>query len=219
MIVSPIFLFTNNTFTYTPQNKINSSSIELFQTEIVNVSIENSFSKLSWIEIQLTITVTSNRTGQIWCALIETEGSTYFEYVNVTENLVGGGVTQKVSLRTRPFLFTLPGKYNMSLIISLVGSGQQYSEEFDVVLGLGYTVILSFMIIFGVAILVIITRKIEIDKEKVATAQSVRRAGRVPEGKIPCPTCHSVIDEGLTFCPECGDRIQEFLRFRPSSST
>ncbi|MFX1258413.1 MAG: hypothetical protein ACFFAN_11175, partial [Promethearchaeota archaeon] len=26
----------------------------------------------------------------------------------------------------------------------------------------------------------------------------------VPEGKIRCPDCKEIIEEGLTFCPECG---------------
>ena len=72
---------------------------------------------------------------------------------------------------------------------------------------------------FGTAVLVVLTRKQELDKEKIITAQATQKVGRVPEGKIPCPTCHSVIDEGLAFCPECGDRIPEFLRMSPGSSS
>ena len=39
-----------------------------------------------------------------------------------------------------------------------------------------------------------------------------------PKGKIKCPECNELIDEGLVFCPECGVRIPEFLRFNPDSS-
>ena len=35
----------------------------------------------------------------------------------------------------------------------------------------------------------------------------------LPAGKILCPECDELINEGLTFCPECGNRIPEFLQF------
>jgi rRNA maturation endonuclease Nob1 len=41
---------------------------------------------------------------------------------------------------------------------------------------------------------------------------------KIFEGKIKCPKCNQIIDEGLSFCPECGSRIPEFLRFNPDSS-
>lgn len=36
---------------------------------------------------------------------------------------------------------------------------------------------------------------------------------KLPKGKIRCPECKEIIEEGLSFCPECGNRIAEFLRY------
>ena len=36
------------------------------------------------------------------------------------------------------------------------------------------------------------------------------------EGKIKCPKCKELIEEGLTFCPECGSRIEISQRYNPS---
>jgi DNA-directed RNA polymerase subunit RPC12/RpoP len=37
-------------------------------------------------------------------------------------------------------------------------------------------------------------------------------------GKIKCPECNSIIEEGLIFCPECGNRIPPWARYNPNSS-
>jgi len=39
-------------------------------------------------------------------------------------------------------------------------------------------------------------------KKKKKTKKS-----KVPSGKIKCPDCEKIIEEGLTFCPECGKRF------------
>lgn len=39
------------------------------------------------------------------------------------------------------------------------------------------------------------------------------KAENIPEGKIQCPECYSILQEGLSFCPECGIRIPEFYRY------
>jgi len=43
-----------------------------------------------------------------------------------------------------------------------------------------------------------------------------KKDNAIPAGKILCPGCDVLIDEGQTFCPECGNRIPEFLQFGPS---
>ncbi|MFX0188546.1 MAG: zinc ribbon domain-containing protein [Candidatus Hodarchaeota archaeon] len=44
------------------------------------------------------------------------------------------------------------------------------------------------------------------------------KKSKIPDGKIKCPECNQIIDEGLTFCPECGKRIPEYFRFNPDST-
>jgi hypothetical protein len=38
---------------------------------------------------------------------------------------------------------------------------------------------------------------------------------RAPAGRIFCPECKKVIEEGSIFCPECGTRIPRYLRYHP----
>jgi len=51
------------------------------------------------------------------------------------------------------------------------------------------------------------------DKKKKKSKKS-----KVPSGKIKCPDCEKVIEEGLTFCPECGNRIPPWAKFNQDSS-
>ncbi len=38
---------------------------------------------------------------------------------------------------------------------------------------------------------------------------------QAPTGRIYCPECKKVIEEGSIFCPECGTRIPRYLRYHP----
>ena len=51
------------------------------------------------------------------------------------------------------------------------------------------------------------------DKKKKKSKKS-----KIPSGKIKCPDCEKVIEEGLTFCPECGNRIPPWAKFNQDSS-
>ena len=44
------------------------------------------------------------------------------------------------------------------------------------------------------------------------------KKSKVPRGKIKCPDCEKVIEEGLTFCPDCGNRIPPWAKFNQDSS-
>jgi hypothetical protein len=199
------------------QNNDKFSPIRLTQG-ISNISIQYTIPNLVWNEIQLTITVVSNKTGQLRYIFGEKGSQKYFDLVAINQTIVVG-VNPPFEIKVKPLFFTLPGKYNLELVATLIGTGESFSGDIEIVLGFGYTVLFSILIIFGTAILVILTRKHEIDEDKIVSAQAAQHSGRAPEGKIPCPTCYKLIDEGLTFCPECGERIPEFLRFSPSSSS
>ena len=43
------------------------------------------------------------------------------------------------------------------------------------------------------------------------------KKSKIPEGKIKCPECSLLIEEGLTFCPECGNRIPPWAQFNTNS--
>ena len=89
---------------------------------------------------------------------------------------------------------------------------------------MGYTFLICILIIFSTAIIIILSNKEDIDEELLATMSVGSATGsgsmggaNLPAGKIRCPKCGRIIDEGLSFCPECGDRIPEFLQFGPTS--
>ncbi|MHA1256410.1 MAG: zinc ribbon domain-containing protein [Promethearchaeota archaeon] len=50
------------------------------------------------------------------------------------------------------------------------------------------------------------------------TKEKNKKSKKSLAGKIKCPDCKEIIDEGIVFCPECGNRIPEFLRYNPDSS-
>ena len=221
LTISPLLiggLFTIN-FIYTEDHEQLDDNTPIKLAAITNVTIQTNMPKLIWIQIQLKVVIISNITGTLLFRLVNPGSELSFDDANVTQLITNNGVELPLEIRTHPALFTLPGIYNLALIVTHIESAEQYTESFEIVLGLGYTVLISLFIIFGTAVLVVLTRKQELDEIKIITAQTTQRVGRVPEGKIPCPTCHSVIDEGLAFCPECGERIPEFLRFTPGSSS
>ncbi|TFG29312.1 MAG: hypothetical protein EU532_03455 [Promethearchaeota archaeon] len=45
-----------------------------------------------------------------------------------------------------------------------------------------------------------------------------KNSNKITSGKIKCPECNSIIEEGLVFCPECGNRIPPWARFNADSS-
>ena len=44
------------------------------------------------------------------------------------------------------------------------------------------------------------------------------KKSKLPSGKIKCPACEQIIEEGLIFCPECGNRIPPWAKFNPDST-
>jgi len=222
-ILIPVILgtiyYNKNYLNDDSQNKTTDLPINLTQAGITNISIQNEIPKLVWSQVQLKMTVASNRSGTLNIILVNPGSVLFFENKTIEKLILGEGNTQIFDIRINPLFFTLPGKYNLELIVTLKETFEQYSETFEIILGLGHTFIFSVLIIFGTACIVVLTKKYDIDKEKIITAQASQHLGKIPEGKMPCPTCHSIIDEGLAFCPECGDRIPEFLRFAPGSSS
>lgn len=227
LLATPIIfsLFSiSSSFLIVNQPQVDTSTpITLSQQQIPNITIICNSPKLIWIESQLTLTVISNRTLTLNCYFGD-PGLVSFNLTNVNHKIIGNGISQKILLRIYPHLFTLPGKYQLSLLVIPVGTSEQHSETIEVVLGMGFIFLFCILLIFGTAIIVILTRKEDIDEEKLstmsvgsATGSSVSGGVHLPAGKIICPGCGKIIDEGLSFCPECGDRIPEFLRFGPTS--
>ena len=44
--------------------------------------------------------------------------------------------------------------------------------------------------------------------------KSKKKGSKNLSGKIKCPNCKEIIDEGSTFCPECGERLIHRTHFQ-----
>ncbi|MHA1148869.1 MAG: zinc ribbon domain-containing protein [Promethearchaeota archaeon] len=184
-----------------------------------NFTIKTKFPKLIWIEGNLQIEIDSKVEGKIKCFFIDDKGGKYFSNIEVTKK-VDTNSQQIINIITKPHLITLPGKYHFGLVISYVDENdkadQIFDKEYDAILGMGYLILYCILIIFGTAVIIILTQKPS--EEEVKALTKVSQPSGLPENKIQCPDCKKIIDEGLSFCPECGTRIPDFLKFGPTSS-
>jgi len=180
-----------------------------------NFTVRAFLPKLIWIEAQLNLNITSNETGQITCVFFETSNQGSFNPVNRTVDLLGGNASQMVIIKSKPGFFTFPGVYQFTLNIT----GQyMYSENFEIIFAMGYSLMILFLIVFIVSLIIIIKRRSKVEEKETVGASSTVSVEDAPLGKIKCPECHKTINEGLTFCPDCGARIPEFLRYNPNTS-
>lgn len=224
MILNPIFfgifmeinLINNNSH----HKNITISSITLTQNGMTNISVENSSPKFIWMEGKMTLRITSNITANIICRLKDSNGGKDFKEVSNNEELEGKGKTQKIILTIKPKFTTITGRFEFNLTVTNLGNDDQYSEKIEIILGMGNLLLIAFFSEFGIAIIIVLVKSKGIGKEEASFVASVTqvtpRSSSLPAGKIKCPECDKLIDEGLTFCPECGKRIPEFLRYQPN---
>ena len=219
-ILSLVFLLPTFSISY-PQshskiNNLNSRNPPLKISQASNFTIISNVYKLIWIEGQLTITLTANESGLIFCEFKDSSNGKYFTQINRTIFLTGNNESQTFRLTFYPYLTTFPGRYNFVLIINGI---YNYSENFDIILGMGYIVLILIISIFVFGLVLILVKKKESLGIKPVSGPSEEEISseldQVPSRKITCPDCKKLIDEGLAFCPECGVRIPEFLRYRP----
>ncbi|MFO8020049.1 MAG: zinc ribbon domain-containing protein [Promethearchaeia archaeon] len=203
------------------------SNIILSDSPADNMSINTKHPRLIWIKGSMRLEIRSNITGQIKYTLTDASGGEYFKIENNGFDLEGNNKKSSCNIDIDPHLMSLPGKYDIFLLVSYVNETQDQYEEvynmtFDVILGLGDVYISLLLIIFGTATLIILTGRTEIEMDQAQgasqgpTQAQVQTVADAPEGKIKCPHCKEIIEEGLTFCPECGHRIAEFLRYNPN---
>ncbi len=227
MIAPAFFAITHlesNSVSYSSHIIRNQSRIKLSQSESENITIESEISKFSWIEGILQVSFSANISGYLKITFADSKGGAYFRTVNNIVELKDDEENEIIKITIKPQLTTFPGEYEVWLFISYFekenkeeDADQIYTKEFKLVLGIGYVFLLSAGIIFSTAILLILVKKESIKEEK--KAPSGTSSVNLPVGKIKCPECSKIIDEGLSFCPECGNRIPEFLRFGPKPSS
>lgn len=172
-------------------------SSDLKTNQALNFTVTSSLHKLIWIEGQLNLILTANETGLITCELKDSNNGNYFAQVNKVINLSGSNEVQSIRLTFYPHLTTLPGKYNFTLNIT---GFYNYTDNFDLILGMGYIVLSSVLLIFGIGLIIIIVKKKEVTVEKpistTTTETIASELEEVPIRKIQCPECKRLIDEG-----------------------
>ncbi len=214
-----IFVVMNSEyFTDFKKNNFNSSSLNMSQGTD-NYSVECKLHKLAWIELQLTLKITSNQSGLISCEFTDFKSGKYFKSINKSVSLNGDNESQTVRLISRPYLLTFPGKYNFSLNINGLFS---YNKDFEIIFGMGYIALILLSSILGIGLILILIKKSDSKIIKAASPTleeySPAEIAEIVSNKITCPECKKIINEGLAFCPECGSRIPEFMRFNPDST-
>ena len=180
--------------------------------------VSSTLHKIIWIEGRLILYLTANESGLINCEFKDSQGGSFFTQINQVVDLIGNNETQKIQFIFKPLITTLPGNYYLTLDIT---GSYVYSENFEIILGFGYIVLFLVLIIFGLCLIIILSKKKETEDSKPISSPPegsvLTQISEVNVGKILCPECKKIINEGLTFCPECGGRIPEFLRFNPNT--
>lgn len=200
-------------------NEFNSTktNIDLKINQVLNFTVMSNMHKLIWIEGELELLLTANDSGLIRCEFKDSSNGKHFTQVNRILNLTGNNESQTLQLIFHPHLTTLPGRYNF--VLNITGL-YNYTENFEIVLGMGYIILTLIILIFGIGLISILMKRKESISVKTATAPPggsiLSELDRIPSRKIQCPECKKLIDEGLAFCPECGVRIPEFLRYNPN---
>jgi len=181
-----------------------------------NITLSIIKPELSIIEGHVVINISTETSGTIQYALTEQSGDQYFVKINQSIGIIGNNQSQLITMRIIPLITTFPGEYHF--ILNITGLFI-YSETFNMFLGMGYslfTISLAFVAIIVVIAVLKHKNNNKVKKAKGTTLSQTNMSSQsVLPGKISCPNCRKMIEEGLSFCPECGDRIPEFLRYNP----
>lgn len=127
---------------------------------------------------------------------------------------------------------TMPGDHAVTIMVS----HNSNSTSFTYKLWVGSNLIIAGIMFFGVLgiALGIFAKYSKPAKKPSSGSSTITSAGsssatsdddtstatyvdqsRAPAGRIFCPECKKVIEEGSIFCPECGTRIPRYLRYHP----
>ena len=181
-----------------------------------NITIKAEHPEFLWIQSSMALEFASNISGKIRYTLADSSGGEYFEIKSNRISLANDNKKRKDTINIRPHFITLPGKYRLFLLVSYInetddqeqGGVQIYELDFEIILGLGNSYLLILSIIFGTAILIVLSEKTEVEVDQAQAASQGNNQAQVeaiadaPEGQIKCPNCKEIIEEGLTFCPE-----------------
>lgn len=214
IFISPFKFIVSSNYQISQENP---SKIQISQGT-QNFTIDTYLPSLVWLNPQLKLNISANKTGQIQCFFSESDGPQFFSVGNRSLSLTGNNISQIIYLQLIPLINALPGVYQFSLNITGAFS---YYENFEIVYGFGVILlVVVFSAIIIIPIIIIVKKPKGVKDVKTEEMTNMDKSETIMSsiaGKIHCPKCRKSIDEGLTFCPECGERIPEFLRYNAPS--
>ncbi|MHA1368793.1 MAG: zinc ribbon domain-containing protein [Promethearchaeota archaeon] len=198
-----------------------------------NITIEGltapNFTWLDDINVSITFNYSApNGSAPVYVHMIM-YGQNAFENTNYTFNLSPGISSYNLTLKL--LLTTTPGEKNLTFYFTRAINESIYIYHV-VWVGTGWIFLGSFVFATMIIIIAIslkyktpsadieaaVTGPVSsyaITPEDEDTTVSFVDQSRAPPGRIFCPECKKVIEEGSIFCPECGTRIPRYLRFHP----
>jgi hypothetical protein len=190
-----------------------------------NITVANySAPGFTWSEpVTFTFTVDSNITANVTVFLVSDMVDTIVYNMNVVAGL------NPLVLMMSVIQTTLPGSHFVNVTFSHGNSSVLIVHEIWV----GSNPIISYSVLFG-ALGFVLAIYVKVGAPKKAKSSSSGTSGsaasaadddastvtyvdqsQAPPGRIYCPECKKVIEEGSIFCPECGTRIPRYLRYHP----
>jgi hypothetical protein len=175
----------------------------------------------TWSEaVTFNFTISSTIDKTMWINITSAVLQPFLRNINVTTGLNCTAIT----LGVNPV--ASPGMYYVNIIF---GNNATIVHE----IWLGSNPIVSYSILFG-ALGFVLAIYVKVGAPKKAKGSSSGASGaaasaadddtstvtyvdqsQAPPGRIYCPECKKVIEEGSIFCPECGTRIPRYLRYHP----
>nr|MDO8086462.1 zinc ribbon domain-containing protein [Candidatus Sigynarchaeum springense] len=173
--------------------------------------------RFTWLEpVTFNFTVDSNITA----VMIVTAVSDVVEPFTLNMNVNAGLNPLIITFGIDPF--AAPGSHHINFTFSQASNTTVIVHELLV----GSNPFITYCILFGalgftIAIYVAVGAPKKPKGSSAGTADDDTSTvtyvdqSQAPPGRIYCPECKKVIEEGSIFCPECGTRIPRYLRYHP----
>ncbi|MHA1730926.1 MAG: zinc-ribbon domain-containing protein [Promethearchaeota archaeon] len=195
-----------------------------------------------WVRGNITMRLTAYREMTVWLK-IANSGNGPLDEVAMQTHLTFGENLLEFPIST--VLSALPGQYTYYIIISNASNfstNTYLSQEFTICVGMG----VPFLVLFAAILLMVLAIGLVKGKAGFPVGASPAQVGSqvpsatqspvqgpspqqapaggapaptgqgAPPGKVKCPHCNKLIQEGSVFCPECGERVPAFYRYNPA---
>ena len=236
LLALPLLLFMvqpmNTEITQNQEAPISSSIYSTQYAGIIDSDmalVNYSAPSFTWFEpIWVNFTVDSNVSDTLFVTVYH--NNTFvpvLEAYNVTSGL------NYINISLDVLIGATPGDKNLTITLRHLSSELVFGHVVWVGSGIIFTIVLlSVGVIVAIAIIMrygslasspssstsfstAVTPIGDVDEEDDTSTVTYVDQSRAPAGRIFCPECKKVIEEGSIFCPECGTRIPRYLRYHP----